>query len=422
MGMSTTKAHAEIIFTEQFYYPDSWGGAQIPRDITCYLSRSGMRVHVICGSEPYANVEGDQVEDPRAAGVSIRRVPRLLRGDIHRFKLVRQLWFYLVVSPMLILRRSPAAFVTQTNPPLLVPLVAFAAWIHRRPLIVIAQDLYPEVLFAHGLATNGSVLGRALRAIFRWAYRRAAAVVSLGPVMTDRLTKKGVDVDRIHIIPNWATGVESLVRGPENKLRSPWGLEGCFTIVYSGNIGVAHDVDTPIRAMRELAGRVPELRMLFIGGGSRLAEAKRLVDELDLTRSIAFRPMVALAQMPESMGLADLALVTLREGFEGLLVPSKALGYLARGLTTLYVGPPSDVQQVIEDCRAGICVRNGDVASLANAILSLVQSKSRLDNMGTAAVRCYETKYGRALGLERYRKLIAATVSASRDGGSEVTS
>src|SRR5215467_1389033 len=319
MGMSTSKARAEIVFTEQFYYPDSWGGAQIPRDITSHLSRSGMGVQVICGSEPYANVEGDQVEDPRAVGVSIRRVPRLIRGDIHRFKLLRQLWFYLVVFPMLILRRSPAAFVTQTNPPLLVPLVAFAAWIHRRPLVIVAQDLYPEVLFAHGLAANGSVLGRSLHAIFRWAYRRAAAVVSLGPVMTDRLTQKGVDITRIHTISNWATGLEPLVRGPDNKLRSLWGLEGCFTIVYSGNLGVAHDVETPIRAIREVADKIPQLRLLFVGGGSRLAEAKRLVNELDLSRSVQFRPFVSLAQMSHSMGLADVALVTLREGFEGLL-------------------------------------------------------------------------------------------------------
>lgn len=420
--MSTTKPRAEIVFTEQFYYPDSWGGAQIPRDITCYLSRCGMDVRVICGSEPYTNIEGDQVEDPRAVGVLIRRVPRLFRGDIHHFKLLRQLWFYLVVCPVLILRRSPAAFVTQTNPPLLVPLVAFAAWIHRRPLIVIAQDLYPEVLFAHGLATSGSMLGRSLRAVFRWAYRRAAAVVSLGPVMTDRLTKKGVKLARIHTIPNWATGLESLVRGPENKLRSSWGLEGCFTIVYSGNIGVAHDVDTPIRAMREVADKVPQLRLLFIGGGSRLVEAKRLVNELDLTRSVEFRPLVTLAQMPHSMGLADVALVTLREGFEGLLVPSKALGYLARGLPTLYVGPPSDVQQMIEGCRAGICVRNGDVASLAKAILNIVQSRRGLDDMGSAAVRCYQAAYGRALGLERYRNLIAATVRASSEYDDKATS
>ena len=74
--------------------------------------------------------------------------------------------------------------------PLGVVLTALAAKVSRRPLIIIAMDVYPEVLIAHGLVSARSLLGRVLRAVFDWSYRSAARVVSLGPVMTRRLGSK----------------------------------------------------------------------------------------------------------------------------------------------------------------------------------------------------------------------------------------
>src|SRR5256885_10913785 len=44
-----------------------------------------------------------------------------------------------------------------------------------------------------------------------------------------------------------------------------------------------------------------------------------------------FHDLVPAEDLPLSMGVADLALVTLRDGFEGVVVPNKLLGYMARG-------------------------------------------------------------------------------------------
>src|ERR1700730_17251273 len=116
-----------ILFVEQFYYPDGWGGAELPLDLTIHLARSGLEVEVICGADQYAPVEGEPPPDPRLHGIRMRRIPALLRGNIHRGKLVRQLWFYLALLPLLLFRRPPDVFVAQTNPPLAVILVAAAA-------------------------------------------------------------------------------------------------------------------------------------------------------------------------------------------------------------------------------------------------------------------------------------------------------
>jgi putative colanic acid biosynthesis glycosyltransferase WcaI len=418
MDLQDNGAGAErrsIVFTEQFYYPDGWGGAQLPRDLTMYLARAGARVRVICGSDQYVEAAEDRGEDPTLAGVEIRRTPVLFAGDIHHRKLLKQLWFYLASVPLLLFGRAPDLFVTQTNPPLLVPLVAIVALLRRRPFVIIAQDIYPEVMFAHGMSRPGSWSGRMLSRIFAWAYRRATRVVSLGPVMARRLVAKGVDERRIEIISNWATGDESIDRGPHNRLREDWQLAGKFVLLYSGNIGIAHDVETPIEALRILLEYSPDVRLVFIGKGSRLADAQRAAAAAGVTHAVQFRPLVPAALLPQSIGIAHVALVTLREGFEGLVVPSKLLGYMVRGVPTFYVGPDSDVAQIVTASGGGTCFRNGDSQGMAAALRVLIDAPESLAAMGIAAARYYSDRLARPQGLSSYRELIDSMLQRSQE-------
>ena len=115
------RSKTRLVFAEQFYYPDGWGGAQIPRDITIHLARAGFDVCVVCGSDQYATVQGDPGPSPAAFGVRIVHLPKLTSGEIHKHKLLRQVWFYLLAMPVLLAVHRPAMLLTQTNPPLLVP-------------------------------------------------------------------------------------------------------------------------------------------------------------------------------------------------------------------------------------------------------------------------------------------------------------
>ena len=404
-----------LVFIEQFYFPEGWGGAQLPRDVTTHLARNGFDVEVICGSDQYVPQEDDTVVDPRDAGVSIVRIPRILSGDIQRLKFLRQLWFYLAATPLLLIRRTPSLFISQTNPPLVVPLVALVAFLHRRPFAIVAQDIYPEIVFAHGMIQPDSLTGRILKRLFRWAYSRAALVISLGPTMSRRLVEKGVAPERVQIVSNWATGAPEVVRGPENRLRDAWGLEDKFVLLYSGNLGISHDIETPIRAIGELLKAIPQIRLVFIGKGSRLAEAEQLVQSLGLDSAVHFRPFVPESLVPHSLGLADLALVTLRDGFEGLVVPSKSLGYLARAIPILYIGPSSDIAELVNDAGAGICVANGDVEAVVARVREAVDETASLQAMGSSGANLYDKELNQRVGLERYQRLIDGIAGSPRD-------
>jgi glycosyltransferase involved in cell wall biosynthesis len=391
-----------LIFAEQFYYPEGWGGAQIPRDITMELAQNGWIVDVICGSDPYAPVTGE-TSDPRTVGVRIRRVRRLLGGGIHSNKFLKQLWYYALSVPFLV-RLRPEIYVSQTNPPLILPLIALASWWRRRPLVIIAQDLYPEVMFAHGMLKTTGVRSRLLQSVFRWSYRRAHRVISLGPCMTERLVRKGVAPQKIAEICNWATGEAIVVKGPENRLRDSWGLSGKFVVLYSGNVGIAHDVATPIAAVAAAQAQMPNMVLVFIGQGPRLAEARALAAQLNIEHAVQFRPFVSSELLPHTLGLADVALVTLRKGFEGLVVPSKLLGHLARAVPTIYIGPESDVSHLLRQSGGGRCFPNDMPAMLlAHELVELAVRPERLEQMGAAGQRYYERELAKDIALARYR-------------------
>ena len=353
------------------------------------------------------------MDDPRDAGVRIKRTWRLLGGDIQTAKLFRQLWFYLAAFPLLLFRRSPAIFVMQTNPPLVVPMVALAALIHRRPFIIIAQDLYPEVVFAHGMMRRDSMVGKILLGVFRWAYARARRVVSLGPIMSERLIGKGVLNDRIAYISNWSTGDQQIVRSSDNRLRSEWGLDNKFVLLYSGNLGISHDIETPILAMQELSQEFADIRLVFVGKGSRLAEAKALAKKAEVEHVVLFKSFVPFDQLPHSLGVACAALVTLREEFEGLVVPSKCLGYLARAIPTVYIGPRSDVQELITTSGGGVCCAPGDVGALASEVRRLIADQELLRNLGNSGKKFYDEFLARPIGLKGYLNLVEGVVKPS---------
>jgi putative colanic acid biosynthesis glycosyltransferase WcaI len=406
-----------LLYIEQYFYPEGWGGAEIPRDIVSGLRQAGFAVEVLCGKDQYTPMRPGEVPDPSACGVRIFRVPRIAPGPIHRFKSLRILWFCTYAFPWLLMHRGVDLYITQTNPPLIVPTLAMVAALRGKPFVIIAQDLFPEAVFASGLAAAGSLPGKSLRRLFGWAYRRASAVVALGAFMRRRILEKGVSPQRVHTISNWATGDTRRISASENPLRTEWGLRDRFVLLYSGNMGVSHEFETLLGGVQRAAAAGADLVVVFIGGGVRLPEVRALVASLGLSERVVFRNFVPADVLPLSLGVADLALVTLRAGFEGVVVPSKLLGYMARGIPVLYVGPDSDAAQLVRESLAGACCASGDPQAVADVLLRTAgNGASQLRRWGESGRSFYAQHLARELGVGRYVELIRALFA--QEGGS----
>jgi glycosyltransferase involved in cell wall biosynthesis len=196
-------------------------------------------------------------------------------------------------------------------------------------------------------------------------------------------------------------------------LRAQWDLADKFVLLYSGNLGFAHEFDTFLQGVAQAARFVPSLRLIFIGRGSRLEQVRERVRELRIEAIVRFSDLLPAQRLPESFGIAHLAIVTLQPGFEGLVVPSKLQGYMARGVPVFYIGPDSDIDRFVTRSMGGECYRCGDVDGVAAALVKLAGDPHRLLTLGTQARRFYEHEFAESRGLARYEAAIRSVLSES---------
>jgi glycosyltransferase involved in cell wall biosynthesis len=259
--------------------------------------------------------------------------------------------------------------VTMTDPPMLVVAGLAMKFFKRNRVIHWAQDLYPEVAEELGVLPRANALSNQLRRLSTKALLSGDAVVAIGRCMASRLTARGVSYAKISIIPNWAPPIQSLDR-TNNPFRRAQGLEGQFVVIYSGNMGLAHEFDTVLDAAESLRGQ--RVVFLFIGEGPRrvVVEAAARLRGID---NIRFLPSQPPDKLSESLSAADAHLVTMRPNLCGLVVPSKVYGVLAAGRPCLFVGPAdSEAARLIRETDSGFVVEPGQSAQLASEILDWV--------------------------------------------------
>ena len=394
----------ELLLIEQYFFPDGWTGAQYPINIAERMVSEGWKVKVICGNVPYV-IDNYYKNDPRENGVIIEYINLPVPQKNVFLKLINQIYFSLNCFLKIILNKKPNLIITLTNPPPIIIIVFLVKKIYKIPYIVIAMDLYPEVLLKNLSKKISIILKTLITPIFNIAYRSASRVVSLGKSMSTQLRSKGISKSKIVIIRNWGLGDFKTIKAP-NKLSKEWNISSEFNLIYSGNLGIAHEWETLLKALRLSKLRSDQLKILFISSGTRINQAKTFAKTFLPLNSVIFKPLVKVENLPLTMGLADMAIVTLRSTYDGLVSPSKLSGYLARGLPILFIGSDPELKEIIETNDAGAVFSPGDYESLTKYLISIQKNKSKLLRQGKNAMSYYENNISKEKGLRKYAELI----------------
>jgi len=372
------------------------------------------------GLAPFALVSGGDYRSESEPGISDSRVVRLpCPGYAKRRKVLRHLCFALL-APWGILRRKPEGVVFLTQPPLFHLFASVLCRCFRVPYAVHVMDQYPEVLEASGKLARDGATARFLRSLVKRSYLHARGVVSLGPCATAMLRDRyGVAGERIREIPNWPfRGIEPVPR-EENRFLREQGWAGDFVVLYSGNLGLGHEADTVAAAVERLRDR-EGIRFVFVGGGRGFERLREQCGKLPRVSFLPFQPRERLSQ---SLSAASIHLITLRDEFCGLMVPSKLYGCLASGRPVLFEGPAeSTVARTIGATGCGTRIANGDVDGLVAAVERYAGDSELAKREGEAARRTYERAHAPDLSALRYAEGIASLFSNPPAGGVPVPS
>ena len=302
--------------------------------------------------------------------LAARPVPR---GSLFS-RLMWTLWtdLRLVSAGFRYLRAADGVLFTG-SPPFMIHLLAPLKFLWRGRLVYRITDFHPECLIA---AQSGPsrTLGLLLALTNFWR-RRIDGFEVLGIDQKRRLGATGVQPERIALVrdgsPVTFTGSDAIEPLPEALARS-------CVLLYAGNCGVAHEIDTVAegyaRHHREGSGRV-RLWLSAIGAGADDL-ARRLAEQgLPFHRS----PPVPLERLAGLLRAPDAHLVTLKDAFVGYVMPSKIYACVDSGRPTLFVGSAeSDVDLLARSAKAGYWrVPCGDVAAFAQVLEEIADSANR---------------------------------------------
>jgi len=121
----------------------------------------------------------------------------------------------------------------------------------------------------------------------------------------------------------------------------------------------------------------PQIVFVVIGSGPRLAWVQHQAAARQLT-NVRFLPPQPREDLAESLGAADLHLVTMHPALAGLVVPSKVYGALGVGRPCLFLGPAeSEVAQLIQQFNCGEVLPAATGAVLADRILAWANAPAR---------------------------------------------
>ena len=389
-----------LLVLNEYYWPGVEATAHLLTEL-CEALADEYDVTVVTGAVP----DAPQGEVTVRNGVQIMRVGSTA-FDRRRLVLRAANYFtYSVLALLTALRAAPPdAVLCLTDPPFLGAFAHVVARRFRVPLIVVSEDVFPEIATALGRLRNPLVIAL-LRRVVRFYLRRAERIVAIGETMRQRLEQKGAPAERIRVIPNWVDASQLVPKPRENNWAREHDLVDYFVVMHSGNIGHAQDLDSLVLAAEQLRD-LEDLVVVIVGQGARLDEVTQLVEERRL-ENIRLLPYQPRERLSESLSAADVHVVGLAPGLAGYIVPSRLYGILAVGRPVIAaVDEESETAQLVTAAECGIHLPPASPDLLARVIRDCHAGHIDLERLGRNGRAYVEREGDRGIAIERYRRLI----------------
>jgi colanic acid biosynthesis glycosyl transferase WcaI len=370
-----------ILLLNEYFPPDTSATAKMAAEVADVLGQRH-EVTVLCGRPSYDPSERHPFYFLRREKRGKTLVERVGSTTFSRRRMLRRVVNYLsyvtLATPRALMIRTDLV-LAMTDPPFEGIVGAFVAWLKRRPFVYNIRDLYPE------MAVSGKIVRparwvRFWEKLHRWALSRAARVIVLGEDVRERIIAKGIDAAKVVVVRDGTRMTEAIPDRDHPVAREIRG-EYSFVILHAGNLGFYGAWETVVKAAQMLNG--DGIGFVFIGDGAMRPQIEASVNGCKAIRFVPFRPP---DQVPHVLAAADLHLVTIRRGLEGVVVPSKLYPILGAGRPVLVLAAEEcDAARVVRRHGCGVVANPDDPASLIALVRELARDPGRIAQMGARA-------------------------------------
>jgi colanic acid biosynthesis glycosyl transferase WcaI len=353
----------KVVIVSQHYRPDTSTTAAIMSAIAEHLAAE-VPVLIVSGTPGSAASESTLSNRPTVVEIKnlMPAKAALLRRAVADIFFTTRAFIALLTK----LQRGDVVF-TVTAPFTLPYAVAAAARLKHARSVLIMHDSYPEVLVMAGLLRPASIFTKLIRGANSLMFSALNAVVTIGrDTEAHLLLYKGMTLEKICFIPNWATLVPGVRPTRTDNNYRPGHAR--FVVGLSGNLGFTHDPVTVLDAAARLMKDDPDIHFLLSGWGVGFEQLKALQSEASLP-NVTVLERVAEKNLEEFLAAADVWLIPYRPHVAGVSVPSRFYNLLAVGRPVIIISEPdAEAALTVKEHGLGWVVTPGMPDELAKTI------------------------------------------------------
>jgi len=217
------------------------------------------------------------------------------------------------------------------------------------------------VTTVHGWIAN-DLRGKVFRAADKLMLPLFDAVVMVSAATSRLVPRWWLRARKVHVVVNALPPGYGQASTP---VVGPTGSAGGATLLNVGRLSAEKGQDLLLRAVAELAPRIPAIRLLFAGIGPEKEALRRLATELGVSERIEFLDFVS--DMPALYRGSDVVVQSsLTEGMPNVILEAAALGI---PVVATDVGGTAEIVRHGENAHL---VRAGSVASLVEGIGTVI--------------------------------------------------
>lgn len=342
--------------------------SELTHDIAAAFLKAGDEVHVISGRKAVSANKEITVEKICAYDKSStpRRIFTWLKGTWDIFRIFRK-------------NKDAELFIVSNPPPApLLPLLL------KNKFSLLIWDIWPDALVHTKTLSEKNPFVLLWAGLNRKAFPRAEKIFTISEGLAKSLSRY-VPREKIVVVPLWAnTNFLKPLPKSENLFLKEQRLEGKFVVMYSGNIGNTHRVETLVDVAAELRGH-DDVVFVIIGEGGKKELVKRRIEGTGV-KNVRLLPYQPREMLPHSLAAADIGVITLEEAASQVSVPSKTYSTLAVGVPLLCLaGTQSELANLVKKYDVGGIFSPGAVPEIARWIISLKEDATRRETFSANA-------------------------------------
>ncbi len=265
-------------------------------------------------------------------------------------------------------------YILASTPAIFVGIAGVAAKKRLKcPLILDVRDLWPDSLLGTGAFNHKPIIAMA-GWVEKRIYKASEHIIVNSEGFRPHILSKGIKNEKISFIPNSLNSKEILSDLPQTKDKE------AMTVVYTGNVGLAQDLDIFLKAAEIMSER-SDVNFKVMGYGYRYKDLKERVKHAQIA-NIEIVDASNKKDAVDAVRQADIAFVSLisQRVFDKVL-PGKIVDYMSMGKPI--IGAVSGYSaDLILQAKCGFVSEDRNPHTIVEIIENLLNSKELRTTLG----------------------------------------